>query len=79
MVRMLVSAHANVDQARTDNCATPMHVATVKGHADVINALAAAGADLHAADSKGITPLEAALRWGTPEAVAALRAAGATR
>jgi ankyrin repeat protein len=58
---------------------SPLFVAAQFGQVDVIKVLAAAGADLHAADSDGTTPLQAALKWGTPEAVAALRTAGATR
>ena len=45
--------------------------------AQVINALAAAGADVDAADSAGVTPLMRAAETGQPDKVMALLNAGA--
>ena len=48
----------------------------MRGHADVIRALAAAGVDLSAQDELGSTPATLAERYGRLDVIAALREAG---
>ena len=57
--------------------ATPLHDAAFKGHAAVVSALLAAGADPNARNSNGFTPLRVAATLGHAAIVSALRAAGA--
>ena len=56
---------------------TSLHVAAGKGQPAAIEALAAAGADLHAKDDYGYTPLHVAAGKGQPAAIEALATAGA--
>lgn len=66
--------------ARTEvglNGARPLHVAAGKGHVDVVEALVAAGADVDAADRRGLTALVQAAMNGRVGAVEALVGAGA--
>ncbi len=56
---------------------TALMLATLSGHADVVDALLAHGANPNAADASGTTPLQAALAANHPTIVAALRAKGA--
>ena len=78
VVGVLVDAGANVNQSSTDDGVTPLHRAALKGNVHVIRLLIDGSADVHATDLQGRTPLVYAQKLGTPEAVAALRAAGAT-
>ena len=78
VVKALVDAGANVNQATTDAGATPLHKAAHKGDVRVIKLLIDASANIHALDLDGESPLVWAQNYGTPDAVAALRAAGAT-
>ena len=56
---------------------TPLHAAADGGHADVVRLLLARGADAHAVEESGQTPLDYAVALGNGDAVAALRAADA--
>ena len=78
VVGVLVDAAANVNQAKTDSGATPLHIASHNNHLHVIQELINARVDIHATDLAGLTPLAVAQRRNRKEAVAALRAAGAT-
>jgi len=44
VARLLIVADAAVNQSRTDNGATPLYVATEKGHIEVVRLLIAGGA-----------------------------------
>ena len=64
--------------ARDDRGRTPMHLAALEGKAELVAALAEAGADPNALDGKGRTPLHLVAGLGnTPKAVTALVKAGA--
>jgi ankyrin repeat domain-containing protein 17 len=54
-----------------------VHIAAQYGHADVVDFLIAAGANVHAILTDGATALYFALRHGHAEVVQKLRAAGA--
>ena len=78
----LVNAGANVN-ARTDkgwfesdDGWTPLHMAAKSGHVEIIAVLVEAGADVNALDDDDRTPLRLAR---DAVAIAALRAAGATK
>ncbi len=76
LVVWLIAAGVNVDR-RPDRFRTPLHVASRRNHTDVVRALVAAGADVHAVDQNGWTALDRAL-WGEGhvEMVRVLVAAG---
>jgi hypothetical protein len=57
--------------------ATPLHFAVEMGHADVVEALLAAGADINARESKGATPLHVAIEKKRDNIAAILRQYGA--
>lgn len=44
VLRLLLEAGANHDNARTDTGTTPLHIATQKGHVEVVSLLSEAGA-----------------------------------
>ena len=52
-------------------------LAILRGQSDAVNLLLAHGADANAADSNGVTPLQAALAGTQPAITAALQRAGA--
>ena len=56
MVRLLVEAGADKNQAMKDG-ATPLRIASQKGHAEVVRLLIEAGADKNQAMTDGATPL----------------------
>lgn len=59
-VQDLLKREADPNAAAERNRKTPLHVAASAGHAEVVRALIAAGADVDAEDSDGITPAERA-------------------
>jgi ankyrin repeat protein len=75
---VLVAAHANVDQARTDTGSTPLCIAAQMGHVDVVRVLAGAGANLdQAKTTDGATPLFIAAQKGYVDILQTLIDAGA--
>jgi len=48
---------------------TPLHVASERGHVEIVRLLLEHGADLRARDSDGRTPSELALQYGKLEIV----------
>jgi cytohesin len=56
---------------------TPLHAASAEGHAEVVAALLAAGAEVNAKEAMGSTPLHAAAFEGQLEAVKLLVEGGA--
>lgn len=58
-------------------CRTALHLAACKGHLDVINLLAAAGASLSQQDMQGHTPLSEACACGHDAAIDLLLSRGA--
>ncbi|ATD66755.1 hypothetical protein CNR27_04260 [Luteimonas chenhongjianii] len=75
-VQLLIRHKARVD-ARDAQRRSALHVAAFHGHADILAALLAAGADVRGRDSDGRTPLLEAARGGRMAALDALLAAGA--
>ena len=61
----------------TDKKLSPLHIASINGCSEVINALLGGGADVNAVDSKGKTPLIYASENGSFSAVRTLLNAGA--
>ena len=55
--KLLLQAGANVNDSRGTNKNTPVHMAVLGGHTDMVKLLAAAGADLDAHTESGMTPL----------------------
>jgi hypothetical protein len=77
VIRVLVDAGANVNQATTDDGTTPLFISAREGHTDVVEMLVYAGADVCTARVKGATPLSVAM-GGMHTAIAdILRAGGA--
>ena len=70
-------AGAEVDAREGWRGQTALMWAAAEGHAAVVAALAAAGADVDARSDGGFTPLAFAVRGGHADAVAALQGAGA--
>src|SRR5260370_1268830 len=62
-----------------DTGMTPLHEAAVKGQAEVVKALLAAGADLSVRDASGATALEEALHYRQKGVIEALLAKGARK
>ena len=75
-VRLLLAAHAAVNQARRID-ATPLYAACNKGHGDCVRLLLTAHAAVDQADRKGATPLIAACIGGHGDIVKLLVHAGA--
>ncbi len=65
-----------MDAARNDG-ATPLCIASEKGHLDVVDRLLSAGAGVDAATNTGATPLYVASQNGRLEVVDRLLSAGA--
>ena len=57
---------------------TPLYIAIVKGHADIVHTLIAAGADVNKSNARGRTPLDAAIHYSRDSIIKALIEAGAT-
>jgi len=74
--RLLLAAHAAVDQADSDG-ATPLHAACIKGHGDCVQLLLSAHAIVDQAASDGATPLYVACITGHGDCVQLLLAAHA--
>ena len=77
-IKALVAAGASVE-AQDDTKMTPLHVATMLGHADAIKALVAAGASVEAQDVTEMTPLHLAVSQGHARAISILKAADPMR
>jgi ankyrin repeat protein len=80
--KLLIAAGADVNMARVDDGATPLHVAAELGHADVVSVLLeTAGVDMNAAmtdgDHAGLTPLFIAAWYNRLDVVTLLLATGA--
>jgi ankyrin repeat protein len=65
-VRALIDEGAAID-ARSDRGETPLILAILKGHADVVGLLIARGADVMARNERGLTPLHAAAYSGSAD------------
>src|SRR6185295_7981542 len=74
---MLLAAGANVRAVTRLGSYTPLILASEMGHAKVIDALVAAGADPKATTASGVTPLMLAASAGSADAVKTLIARGA--
>ena len=61
---MLLQAGAEADARDPRSGRTPLHLAAVKGHRDVVANLLAGGAPLNLKDDAGHTPLQLAARYG---------------
>jgi ankyrin repeat protein len=77
LVQTLLSHHADVNAAGTDAKQTALMWATSEKHVDIVRALVAAGADVHAHTSGGFSALLFAARQGDSESGAVLLEAGA--
>jgi ankyrin repeat protein len=78
VVRALLEAGANVDQASTRDGATPLCASAQNGHVEVVRALLEAGANVDQASTKhGATPLYVAAQNGHVRVMRALAEAGA--
>ena len=73
LAEWLIAAGANVD--RSKNHYTPLHIASCSNHIDVVRALLAAGANVHATNLDGQTALDIALMHGHTDVVRMLVAA----
>jgi len=76
-VRGLLGADATLANAREAGSVRPLHVAATEGHAEVVDLLVKAGANVNAANQWGVTPIYLAAAWGRKEVVALLIARGA--
>jgi len=77
-IAALVAAGADVNGQIAPNGSSPLHMAIDWGGSEAhIQALLQAGADIELEDNDGMTPLAYALKYGNPEQIKALRAAGA--
>ena len=74
---LLIQANARLDLKSRFGGSTALHRAAGAGHAEVIRALAAAGAPLAARDDAGYTPLHWAAEFGQVASASALVEAGA--
>ena len=60
MVKVLASAGASLDQAKTTDGTTPLIIAAFRAHVEVVKVLLAAGVDLRHVNNNGYTALAAA-------------------
>ncbi|MDO8953497.1 MAG: ankyrin repeat domain-containing protein [Gammaproteobacteria bacterium] len=74
----LVQSGVNINRASVDG-ETPLFLAALNGHIDIVKALLAAGADIEAMNIKGFTPLIAASSKGHTVIVETLLTAGADK
>jgi ankyrin repeat protein len=65
MILKAITENHYLINARNDKDQTLMHFAAQHGYVDVINALAALGADINAQDSEGTTPFHYSLHYST--------------
>jgi ankyrin repeat protein len=77
MVRLLVTAGANVRAATRVNAITPLLLAAENGSAPIVEILVGAGANPNAGSALGVTPLMMAAASGSVAAITALVARGA--
>jgi len=73
LVRMLVRAGADVNACGGVTRATPLHMAARRGFVQIAQTLIECGADIHARDKKGATPLQRAINCRRGEIVKLLR------
>ena len=73
----LLAAKAHVDPMTRIGNYTPLHLASRRGHADVVARLLDAGANAKAATDTGVQPIHLAAEAGSASAIAALLAHGA--
>lgn len=76
LAEALLDAGADVN-ARDRYGLAPLHNAVLEGLAPVVEVLCRRGADLHAVEAKGFTPLQMARDYDVPEAAVVLEAHGA--
>jgi ankyrin repeat protein len=76
IVRMLVSAGADVNHCGGVTRATPLHMAARRGYVSIARALLDLGAAREARDAKGCTPLGRAINCRKPEVARLLRDIG---
>jgi len=79
-VKELIAADPALVHARDSDLSTPLHYAAWKGHAELVDILVDAGADIQAHNQNshwGTTPLHAAAHGNQPKATAALIRRGA--
>ncbi|OUD12885.1 ankyrin repeat domain-containing protein [Thioflexithrix psekupsensis] len=70
LTQLLIQHHANLNLPTLDKQAyTPLHLAIIHHHLEMVTALVDAGANLHAQDAKGLMPLGIAARRGEVELV----------
>ena len=70
MVQSLVSANADVDKAKTSDGATPLFMAVLNGHTEVVRFLVEEGkADVDKVNKKNQTPINIAADGGRLEVV----------
>lgn len=77
-VRLLVKAGALIDAAGGVQRCTPLHMAARRGNVSIARALLDCGANIHAKDRRGDTPLRRALNCKKITVAELLRARGAT-
>jgi ankyrin repeat protein len=76
-VDTLLAAGAHRDP-KSNTGWTPLIVAAINGHSEIVKSLIAAGADINAKDEDDWTPLMQAVQGGHAETVKLLLKAGAT-